>query len=68
MSTQILSAKTIFIGNSGTESDPNAGRLGEFSGGPHRSYNEFYTAMKMLPRFALVPAPADADLVFEISF
>ncbi len=65
---QILSAKTIFIGNSGTEGDPNTGRSGEFSGGPDRPYNEFYTAMKMLPRFALVPAPADADLVFEISF
>jgi hypothetical protein len=51
---QILSAKTIFM-DSGAESGPNAGRLGEFSAGPDRSYNEFYTAMKVLPRFALVP-------------
>lgn len=65
---QILAAKTIFIGNSGSESDPNAGRFGQFSGSPDRPYNEFYAAMKASPRFSLVSAPADADLVFEISF
>ena len=65
---QILAPKTIFIGNFGSESDPNAGRLGQFSGGPDRPYNEFYAAMKASPRFSPVSAPADADLVFEISF
>jgi hypothetical protein len=65
---QILAAKTILIGNSGSEGDPNAGRLGQFSGGPDRPYNEFYAAMKASPRFSLVSAPADPDLVFEISF
>ncbi len=66
--SQILSAKNIFISNGGGASDPYTGRYGDFSGGPDRAYNEFYAALKTFPKYALVSAPADADLVFEISF
>ena len=65
---QILSAKNIFISNGGGASDPYTDRYGEFSGGPERAYNEFYAALKTFPKYTLVAAPADADLVFEISF
>jgi hypothetical protein len=65
---QILSAKNIFIGNGGGASDPYTGRYGDFSGGPDRAYNDFYAALKTFPKYTLVSAPADADLVFQISF
>lgn len=65
---QIYSAKTVFISNAGGAIDPYAGGYGDFSGGPDRAYDEFYDAMKIWPHYTLVSAPADADLVFEISF
>jgi hypothetical protein len=65
---QILSAKNIFISNGGGASDPYTGRYGDFSGGPDRAYNDFYAALKTFPKYTLVSAPADADLVMEISF
>ncbi|MGA7852344.1 MAG: hypothetical protein WCA15_03395 [Candidatus Acidiferrales bacterium] len=65
---QILSAKNIFISNGGGASDPYTGRYGDFSGGPDRAYNDFYAALKTFPKYTLVSAPSDADLVFEISF
>lgn len=65
---QILSAKNIFISNGGGASDPYTGRYGDFSGGPDRAYNDFYAALKTFPKYTLVPAPADAELIFEISF
>jgi hypothetical protein len=65
---QIYSAKTVFISNAGGATDPYTGRYGDFSGSPDRAYDEFYDAMKTWPRYSLVSAPADADLIFEISF
>ena len=65
---QILSAKNIFISNGGGASDPYTGRYGDFSGGPDRAYNDFYAALKTFPKYTLIAAPADADLIFEISF
>jgi hypothetical protein len=64
---QILTAKTVFISNAGMDVNP-AGTSSEYDGGANRFYNEFYAAMKSWGRFELVPAPADADLVFEIRF
>lgn len=61
---QIPAAKRIFIANAGgdemAEDDPI------FSGGPDRSYNQFYAAMKSWGRFEIVGSPAEADLVLEI--
>src|SRR5271168_4126405 len=65
---QLVTAGKIFISNAGGDIDPNTRRLGEFVGLPIRPYNEFYAAMKSWGRYQLVSAPAEADLVFEISF
>jgi hypothetical protein len=59
---QILAAKRVFIGNAGGED------LSLYTGGPDRPYNQFYAAVKSSGRFELLSAPADADLLFEISF
>jgi hypothetical protein len=62
----IIAAKRVFISNAGG----GCGILGEhgYSGGPDRHYNEFYSAMQGWGRYELVTTPADADIVFEISF
>jgi hypothetical protein len=51
--SQILTAKKVFISNAGVEMD--------------RNYNEFYAAIKSWGRYELISAPADADLVLQIS-
>ena len=38
------------------------------AGGPDRSYNQFYAAIKSSGRYELVGSPAEADLIFEIEF
>jgi hypothetical protein len=58
---QIYAARKVFVSNAGDET------LGEFSGGPDRAYNQLYAAVKGGGRYELVAAPADAELVFEIS-
>jgi hypothetical protein len=60
--TQVFTARRIFVSNAGGDT------LGDFSGGPDRAYNQLYTALKSWGRYELVGAPADAELVFEISF
>jgi len=65
---QILTAKKVFISFAGQESNPNTSIFGEYSGGPNRTYNQFYLALKGWGRYELVAAPADCDLVFEIRF
>ena len=61
---QILTAKKVFVANGGGDESRNEATL--YSGGPARTYNEFYAAMKTWGRYELVAAPGDADLVFEI--
>ena len=63
---QIISAKKVFISNLGGGCSPFG--QSEFSGGPDRPYNEFYSAMKSWGRFELEAAPADAELDVEVSF
>ncbi len=63
---QILTAKKVFIANAG--GDERSREEPYFSGGPDRSYNQFYAAMKSAGRYELVGSPADADLLFEIQF
>jgi len=60
--TQIFTARKVFVSNAGDET------LGGYSGGPDRTYNQLYTAMKGWGRYELVATPVDAELVFEISF
>ena len=60
--SQILSAKKIFISNTGSGFDSSV-----WGGGPDRIYNEFYAAMKSGGRYQLVAAPSDADLVLNVN-
>jgi hypothetical protein len=60
---QILTAKKVFISNAGVGLDPKL-----WSGGPVQLYNEFYAAIKSSGLYQLVAAPADADLVLQISY
>lgn len=68
MPSQLLSAKKVFISNGGGDINLGIGPQGQFAGLPVRPYNDFYAAMKSWGRYELVGAPADADLIFEISF
>jgi len=65
---QITAAQKVFIANAGGESLETVIDETVFNGGPDRPYNEFYAAMNRWGRYELVSSPADADLVFEISW
>src|SRR5579864_6104473 len=62
---QIVAGKKVFLSNAGSEGSPNINR---YNGGPNLHYNLFYAAMKSWGHYEITPAPADADLIFEISF
>jgi len=66
--TQIAGAKRAFIFNAGEETYFQLPKDAMYAGGPNRTYNQFYAAMKTWGRYELVFAPADADIVFEIGF
>jgi hypothetical protein len=57
---QITTARKVFIANAGD--DPHFKVLGL-----HRSYDQFYAAMKDWGRCEVVTSPSEADIVFEIS-
>ena len=58
----IAAARKVFISNApGSNLPPSLG-------GPDRTYNEFYAAMKGWGHYELVASPSDADLILEISF
>ena len=63
---QIVTAKKVFIANAGGDERFFDNPI--FNGGPDRSYNQFYAAVKSAGKFELVGSPADADLIFEIQF
>jgi len=58
---QILSGKKVFISNSESTADI-------IFGVPNLTYNVLYEHMKSWGEYELVPAPADADLIFNINF
>ncbi len=58
----IAAARKVFISNAPGSNQPDS------FGGPDRTYNEFYAAMKGWGHYELVAAPSDADLILEISF
>jgi hypothetical protein len=60
--SQILTAKKVFISNTGGGFDARV-----WSGGPDRIYNEFYAAVKSAGIFEIVPAPGVADLVLDVN-
>ncbi|MEJ2010444.1 MAG: hypothetical protein P8Z30_20210, partial [Acidobacteriota bacterium] len=61
---EIISAKRIFISNAGRGCSPFGNAY--FSGGPDRSYDQFYTAMKSWGRYQLAHSPSAAELDFAI--
>jgi hypothetical protein len=65
---QIAAGQKIFISNAGGESFETVFDQVVFDGGPDRAYNQFYAAMKNWGQRELVSSPADADLIFEISW
>jgi hypothetical protein len=60
---QIVAAKKVFIAYAGGDTD-----IAGYSGDADRTYNQFYAAIKSWGQYEIVPAPASADLVFEIGF
>jgi len=60
----LLSAKKIFVSNAGSDSGlfPHP-----FSGDPNRGYNELFAALRAAAQYELVSAPAEADLVLELT-
>lgn len=62
--SQILTAKKVFIANGG--GDESLFDTPQYSGGPDRLYNEFYSAMKAWGHYELVASPAEADIVVEV--
>lgn len=62
---QIRSAKKVFIAYAGGDSNADYAR---YSGSATRTYDQFYAAMKTWGHYELASGPADAELVFEISF
>jgi len=65
---QIAAAQNVFVSNAGGESFESVIDETVFTGGPDRPYNQFYASLKNWGRYTLVSSPADADLVFEISW
>jgi hypothetical protein len=65
---QISAAQKVFISNAGGESLETVIDETVFDGGPDRPYNQFYAAIKSWGRYEIVSSPADATLVFEISW
>jgi hypothetical protein len=61
---QIVAAKKVFIGNNASDHDV---RIAKYIGGSDGIYNQFYADLKSGGKFELVSAPADADLVLEVS-
>jgi hypothetical protein len=59
---QIYTARKVFISNGGGDN------LDSYGGGPERSYNQFYAALKDWGRYELATTPAEADLILEITF
>jgi hypothetical protein len=64
---QIAAAHKVFVSNGGGEIFETGVDQRALDGGPDRSYNEFYADLKTWGHFELVSAPADADLVLQIS-
>jgi hypothetical protein len=62
--SQIVNAKKVFIANAAGDHDP---RVSKYFGGPDGIYNQFYADVKSGGRFEPVSAPADADLVVQVT-
>lgn len=62
--SQIVSARKVFIANAAGDHDP---RVSKYFGGPDGIYNQFYADVQSGGRFEPVSAPADADIVVQVT-
>lgn len=67
---QILTARSVFIANGGSESygAESYFRRTKYDGGPNRAYTSFYTAVKDWRHFDVVGSTDQADVSFVIRF
>lgn len=65
---QIPAAQKVFISNAGGASFETVIDETLFDGGPDLPYDEFFSLIKSWGHYQLVSSPADADLVFEVSW
>lgn len=64
----LAAGKSVFISNGGGVDLQDALDFTIVKGGPDRTYDQFFAAMKGWGRYNLVSSPAGADLIMEISF
>jgi hypothetical protein len=62
--SQIAAAKKVFLGNASGDHDV---RIAKYIGGPDGIYNQFYADIKNGGKLELVSAPADADIVLQVT-
>jgi hypothetical protein len=62
--SQIINARKVFIANAAGDHDP---RVSKYFGGPDGIYNQFYADIKSGGRFETVSAPAEADIVAQVT-
>ena len=65
--SQILNARKVFVSNAGANLYTLPAYIASHTGSPNGLYDEFYAATKNWGKYELASAPADADLVLEIS-
>jgi hypothetical protein len=65
--TQILAGKSVFISYSGINSTFVSSEIMKLTGDTNANYDFFNASMRSWGWCELVSAPADADLIFEIS-
>lgn len=67
---QVLDARTALVGNGGSETygAESYFDLTNFSGGPNRAYDEFFTALKEWGHYDLVGSAREADILLVIRF
>lgn len=67
---QVLTARTAFIGNGGSETygAESYFDLTKYDGGPNRAYDSFYRAVEDWGHYQLVGATDDADIMLVIRF
>jgi hypothetical protein len=62
--SQIVNAHKVFIANATGDHDP---RVSKYFGGPDGIYNQFYADIQTGGRFEPVSAPANADIVVQVT-
>ena len=64
---QILTGRKIFLSYAAINTMSLAGYIVDVTGAPRGLYDEFYATIKHWEGYQLVSAPAEADLVFNLS-